>query len=205
MTASLTNMTKLASLCVYCGSAAGDLVDYANAARALGSHLGRQKIRLVYGGGNVGLMGIVATAALDAGGTVIGVIPRALMDKELGLERCTALHVVENMHERKKLMADLSDGFIAMPGGIGTLEEFFEAFTWQQLRFHDKPLGLLNTCGFYDGLLAFLQHATDAGFLTRAHLASLRVNAEPEALMQLLADWTPTHDPKWKALRPDAR
>ena len=198
-------MSKLESLCVYCGSSAGNLASYADAARALGSMLGRQGVRLVYGGGNVGLMGIVATATLDAGGKVIGVIPRALMEKELGLERCTELRVVENMHERKKLMADLSDGFIAMAGGIGTLEEFFETFTWQQLRFHDKPLGLLNTSGFYDGLLAFLQHATDSGFLAPAHIASLRVSAEPAALMAMLTDWAPTHDPKWKALKPDAR
>lgn len=198
-------MPKLEALCVYCGSSAGNLVDYADAARSLGSLLAREGIRLVYGGGNVGLMGIVATAALDAGGTVIGVIPRALMDKELGLLRCTELHVVENMHERKKLMADFSDGFIAMAGGIGTLEEFFETFTWQQLRFHDKPLGLLNTRGFYDGLLGFLTHATQGGFLAPAHLASLRVSDDPEVLIDSLASWEPVHDPKWQALKPDAR
>ncbi len=198
-------MPKLQSICVYCGSAAGNLPDFTAAARALGTFLGHHRIRLVYGGGNVGLMGVVATAALDAGGDVVGVIPRALKDKELGLERCTELHVVENMHERKKLMADSSDGFIAMAGGIGTLEEFFEAFTWQQLRFHDKPLGLLNTRGFYDGLLGFLTHATQSGFLAPAHLASLRISDDPEVLVDSLSTWEPVHDPKWKAQRPDIR
>lgn len=198
-------MPSLSSVCVYCGSQKGADPAYAAAARALGTLLAARKIRLVYGGGNVGLMGEVASAALDAGGEVVGVIPRALMEKELGLRRCTELHVVETMHERKKLMADRSDGFIAMAGGIGTLEELFETFTWQQLRFHDKPLGLLDTRGFYAGLLAFLKHTTDAGFLAPVHLASLRVSDDPATLVDLLASWEPAHDAKWKALRPDAR
>jgi uncharacterized protein (TIGR00730 family) len=192
-------MSTLTSLCVYCGSSVGDRAEYSHAAEALGALLASRKIRLVYGGGNVGLMGVIATAVLRAGGEVVGVIPRALMEKELGLRSCTELLVVESMHERKKLMADKSDGFVAMAGGIGTLEELFETFTWQQLRFHDKPLGLLNTLGFYDGLLEFLEHTTASRFLARHHKDSLQFDADPEALLDKLAAWQPNADSKWAA------
>jgi uncharacterized protein (TIGR00730 family) len=196
-------MSALTSLCVYCGSSIGDRAEYSHAAEALGTLLASRKIRLVYGGGNVGLMGVIATAALRAGGEVVGVIPRALMEKELGLRSCTELLVVESMHERKKLMADRSDAFVAMAGGIGTLEELFETFTWQQLRFHDKPLGLLNTLGFYDGLLEFLEHTTASRFLARHHKDALQVDADPAALLDKLAAWQPNADSKW-ATRLDA-
>jgi uncharacterized protein (TIGR00730 family) len=147
-------------VCVYCGSATGANPAHRDAAEKLGVLLATRGIGLVYGGGNVGLMGVIADAALRAGGEVIGVIPGALMDKELGHTGVTKLHVVASMHERKQLMADLSDGFIALPGGIGTLEEFFETLTWLQLGFHNKPVGLLNVAGFYEHLLTFLRHVS---------------------------------------------
>ena len=190
-------------ICVYCGSLPGNLPAYAESARAFGKLLAERSIGLVYGGGNIGLMGEVAKAALAAGGEVIGVIPEALMEKELGLRECTQLRVVSSMHERKQMMADLSDGFVALPGGIGTYEELLETFTWQQLAFHDKPVGILNVAGFYDHLLAFLQHATNAQFLRSEHNDSLLVGTEGGELLERMKAWKPLRLGKWWS-RPSA-
>ncbi len=184
-------------ICVYCGSLPGDRPEYINAASSFGALLARQGIGLVYGGGNIGLMGAVASAALAAGGEVIGVIPTSLMEKELGLRECTQLHVVGSMHERKQMMVDLSDGFVALPGGIGTYEELFETFTWQQLAFHDKPVGILNVDGFYDHLIAFIRHATDAQFLRPEHRDSLLVETDGLALLERMSGWKPKRVEKW--------
>jgi len=184
-------------ICVYCGSSPGGSPAFRAAAEALGTLLAKRGLGLVYGGGNIGLMGAVARAALTAGGEVIGVIPRALMQKELGLRECTELREVGSMHERKQLMADLSDGFIALPGGIGTFEELFETFTWQQLAFHDKPVGILNVEDFYTGLLAFLRHATAQQFLRAEHLESLLVETDAVALLARMESWRPVHLGKW--------
>ncbi len=171
------------ALCVYCGSSFGTSPHYAEAARAMGAALAARGITLVYGGGNVGLMGAIADEVLRHGGEVTGVIPQALLDKEVGHLGLTQLHVVKNMHERKAMMAELSDGFIAMPGGIGTLEELFEVFTWAQLRFHDKPIGILNTDGYYDTLLGFVAHMAEQGFLRAEQAKLLMAEADPQALL----------------------
>ena len=171
------------SLCVYCGSSSGITPNYADAARKLAQALVERKIALVYGGGNVGLMGIIADEAMRLGGHVTGVIPKALVRKEVGHRQISELHVVENMHERKAMMADLAEGFIAMPGGIGTLEELFEVMTWAQLGFHDKPIGVLNVDGYYDALLAFLQHTVQQGFLRPQHEGLLMVEPDVTALL----------------------
>ncbi|MFJ7565919.1 TIGR00730 family Rossman fold protein [Herminiimonas sp. NPDC097707] len=163
------------SLCVYCGSSFGAKPVYADAARTLAEEMVRQDIALVYGGGNVGLMGVIANEVLRLGGTATGVIPQALLDKEVGHTQLTHLHVVKDMHERKAMMAELSDGFIAMPGGIGTLEELFEVLTWSQLGFHEKPVGVLNVDGFYDGLIAFVQNQVTQGFV-KANQAALMMH-----------------------------
>jgi uncharacterized protein (TIGR00730 family) len=155
-------------LCVFCGSSTGRHPAFADAAQVLATELARRNIEIVYGGGNIGLMGVVADAALAAGGRVIGVIPEGLVARELAHPGVSALHVVASMHERKALMADLSDGFIALPGGFGTLEEFCEVVTWTQLGIHQKPCGLLNVEGYYDGLLAFFAHALQ-GAVSQAH------------------------------------
>ncbi|MFM7670944.1 MAG: TIGR00730 family Rossman fold protein [Betaproteobacteria bacterium] len=170
-------------LCVYCGSATGHDAVYAESARALGQEIARRGMSLVYGGGHVGLMGVVADAALAAGAEVTGVIPTALMDSEVGHARLTKLHVVKDMHERKALMAELADGFVALPGGIGTLEELFEVMTWLQLGYHRKPVGLLNTLGFYDDLVRLLDKQRDAGFLKPAHHALLMIETDISKLL----------------------
>jgi uncharacterized protein (TIGR00730 family) len=179
-------------ICVYCGSSAGVNPVHREAAVHLGTLLASRGIGLVYGGGNVGLMGVIADAVLHAGGEVIGVIPTALMEKELGHGGVTKLHIVSSMHERKQLMADLSDGFISLPGGIGTLEELFETFTWLQLGFHDKPVGLLNVDGFYDHLLAFLRHAAAERFLRVGHLDSLLVETDCTTLLGRMSQFRAT-------------
>ena len=153
------------SICVYCGSRPGTEPAYADAARQTGEWIARHNGQLIYGGGRGGLMGIVADAALRAGARVVGIIPKALVEKEWAHTDCTELHIVENMHERKRMMAERADAFIALPGGIGTFEELFEVWTWRQLDYHNKPIGLLNTQGYYDGMLHFLQSAVDHGFL----------------------------------------
>lgn len=155
-------------------------------AQAIGSWIGRHGGQLVYGGGHNGLMGILADAALAAGARVVGVIPKALVEKEWAHTGCTELHIVENMHDRKRIMAEHADAFLALPGGIGTLEEFFEVWTWRQLGYHDKPVGLLNLNGFYDGLLSFLNSAVSNGFMSEWQMTLIRSGDEAEPLLQAL-------------------
>lgn len=190
-------MRSFRRLCVYCGSNRGALPEFTAAAITLGKTLATRGIGVVYGGGHVGLMGVLADAALAAGGEVIGVIPAALEAKELGHSRLTELHVVASMHERKQMMADLSDGFIAMPGGIGTLEELFETFTWLQLGFHHKPVALLNVGGFYDALVGFVRQFTRDGFLKPEHEACLLVEREANALLEKMEAFEPPQLGKW--------
>ena len=175
------------SVCVYCGSRAGDDAAFADAARAMGQAIGRRGWRLVYGGGRAGLMGSLADAALAAGTEVIGVIPKALMGRELGHGGLTELHVVDTMHERKRLMAECSDAFVALPGGVGTFEELFEVWTWLQLGYHDKPVGVLNAAGYYDSLLVFLDQSVARGFVPAAQRELLQVRADPDALLERMA------------------
>ncbi|MBP8813847.1 MAG: TIGR00730 family Rossman fold protein [Laribacter sp.] len=184
-------------ICVFCGSNFGNKPDYELAAIAMGQELARRGLSLVYGGGKVGLMGAIADATLAAGGEVIGVIPEFLRLKELDHAHLTELHIVDSMHERKAKMAELADGFIAMPGGFGTFEEWFEVLTWSQLGMHSKPIGLLNVSGFYDPLLQFAQHAARTGFVRDENL-SLFVSAnEPPALLNAMQDWQPVRVSKW--------
>jgi uncharacterized protein (TIGR00730 family) len=183
--------SNLKALCVYCGSSTGVSPDYGQAAIDMARHLVDRKIALIYGGGNIGLMGIIAGEVLRLGGQVTGVIPQALMEMEVGHLELTRLLVVKDMHERKATMAQLADGFVAMPGGIGTLEELFEAMTWSQLGLHQKPLGLLNVNGFYDGLLAFVSHQVKQGFLRGEHAALLMQEADPGALLARFESYTP--------------
>ena len=182
------------SVCVYCGSRPGERPAYAEAARAVGTEIGRRGWQLVYGGGRAGLMGEVADAALAAGATVVGVIPESLMGRELGHRGLTELHVVQTMHERKTMMAERSDAFLALPGGIGTFEELFEVWTWRQLGYHVKPLGLLNVAGYYDALLSFLTHSRAQGFMTSAQTDLLHVGDNPTALLERLAELAPQVD-----------
>lgn len=175
------------SIAVYCGATAGASPVYAEAARALARVLVEQDIGLVYGGGNVGLMGVIADEVMALGGRATGVIPRALMEREVGHTGLTELCVVADMHERKAMMAALSDAFIAMPGGMGTLEELFEMLTWSQLGIHAKPVGVLNVNGFYDGLVGFIAHQRDQGFVRPQHAALMMVEADPLALVRRLA------------------
>jgi len=184
-------------ICVFSGSSQGCASEYQAAAAALGGLLARNSVELVYGGAAVGLMGAVADAALAEGGHVTGVIPQALVDKEIAHQGLTDLRVVRSMHERKQLMADLSDGFIALPGGIGTFEEIFEVWTWAQLGSHRKPCALLNVMGFYDRLLAFLDHVVDAGFLKRVHREMLLVAEEPGAVLQAIDRYRAPVESKW--------
>jgi hypothetical protein len=185
-------------VCVYCGSSSGTNPIHREAAENLGGLLAARGIGLVYGGGNVGLMGVIADAALRAGGEVIGVIPSALVARELAHGGVTKMHVVGSMHERKQLMADISDGFIALSGGIGTLEELFETFTWLQLGFHAKPVGLLNVAGFYDHLLTFLRHATTEKFMRDVHLESLLVETNADELLERMAHFRARVHAKWE-------
>lgn len=178
-------MANLKYLCVYCGSNPGRLPEYRAAARALAEELVRRDIGLVYGGASVGIMGVIADSVLNAGGSVIGVIPRALADKEVSHRGLTELKIVGSMHERKAVMADLADGFIALPGGLGTLEELFEILTWAQLGFHNKPCALLNTGGYYDGLIHFLEHAVNEQFVKPVHRALLLTATDPAKLLDL--------------------
>jgi uncharacterized protein (TIGR00730 family) len=184
-------------ICVFCGSAVGNQPVYREVAVAMGSLLARRGIGLVYGGGHVGLMGVVADACLAAGGEVIGVIPQALADREIAHARLTELHVVDSMHTRKALMADLSDAFIAMPGGVGTFEEFFEAVTWTQLGLHKKPCGLLNAGAFYTPLAAFIDQAVSEGFIKPVHRAFIVVDDNPERLLDTLGTVKLPDVPKW--------
>jgi len=184
-------------ICVFCGSTAGARSEYAEAARALATVLAERKLGIVYGGGNVGLMGVLADAALARGGEVIGVIPQKLVDKEVAHRGVTELLVVETMHERKALMNDLSDAFLALPGGFGTLDEFFEVLTWSQLGFHGKPCALLNVAGYYDGMLAMLDHAVTERFLRPAHRELVIADTDPLRLLQRLSAFVPAPKGKW--------
>lgn len=175
------------SVCVYCGSRHGDSPLFTEAAQTLGRLIGERGWRLVYGGGKVGLMGEVANATLAAGGEVVGVIPESLMRREVGHRGLSELRVVATMHERKQAMAERADLFIALPGGIGTFEELFEVWTWRQLGYHDKPIGLLNVGGYYDAMLQFLQSTVARGFLSTEQRAVLEVAHSAEALLDRLA------------------
>lgn len=185
------------SVCVYCGSNFGANPAYRAAAEALARELVVRNLRLIYGGGNIGLMGVLANQMLAAGGEVVGVIPDDLLRKEVGHRGVTELHVVGSMHARKQMMADLADGFIALPGGLGTLEELFEMLTWGQLSLHSKPCGLLNAAGFFDALSAYLDHARDERFIKPEHRALLLEEAEPGPLLERMLVYEATHDEKW--------
>jgi hypothetical protein len=174
------------SLCVYCGSRTGNGDEFRDVATQVGRWIGENDGQLVYGGGNAGLMGIVADETLLAGGTVVGVIPNALVARELAKRDCTELHVVDNMHERKRMMAERANAFLALPGGIGTMEEFFEVWTWRQLGFHDKPVGLLNWRGYYDSLLAFLHSTVAHDFMSEWQMDLVRVGDDVETLLPAL-------------------
>ncbi len=185
------------TICVFCGSSPGFDPVHAAAAAALGTAIAQAGLGLVYGGGAVGLMGIVADAVMAAGGPVTGVIPQALFDLEVGHNGLTELHVVKSMHERKAMMADHADGFIALSGGIGTFEELFEIWTWGQLGEHAKPVALLNVAGFYDKLTSFLDDVVTAGFVKPQHRGMLLVDSDPAALIARMRDWTPPVMGKW--------
>ncbi len=185
------------AVCVFCGSSSGDDPAYAEAARTLGRTLAEGGITLVYGGGHVGLMGVVADAALGADGEVIGVMPKALVEREIGHTGLTKLHVVGSMHERKAMMSELSEGFVALPGGNGTLEEFFEVLTWAQLGEHDKPCGLLNVAGYYDPLLAVFDRMVDRAFLKQEHRKLVLVEKDPSALLERFEGYEPPKTVKW--------
>lgn len=184
-------------LCVFCGSNAGHDPIYMAAARLLGESLARNGIDLVYGGASVGLMGAVADSALAHGGRVIGVMPQALVDKEIAHNGLSDLRVVGSMHERKALMAELADGFIALPGGLGTFEELFEVWTWAQLGYHEKPCALLNAGGFYDKLTSFLDDVVERGFVKPVHRAMLIVESDPPALIEAIRAYEPPKVIKW--------
>jgi uncharacterized protein (TIGR00730 family) len=187
-------------VCVYAGSNPGSHPAYAEAAQALAATMAERSIGLVYGGGKVGLMGVLADTMLEHGGEAIGVMPRALIDREIGHPGLTELRVVDSMHERKALMAELSDAFVAVPGGIGTLEELIEVYTWSQLGIHSKACGVLNVRGYYDHLAALLDHAVAEGFLRPQHRAVLSVAGEPAELLDRLAAFEPPAIGKWLEL-----
>lgn len=185
------------SLCVYCGSSRGARPEYAELARQVGTLLARRGITLVYGAGNIGLMGIAADAALAAGGKVVGVIPRALVDKEVAHHGLSELIVVNDMHERKLTMATRADGFIALPGGIGTLEELFETWTWLQLGFHQKPIALLDASGYFTSLLAFLDTMVAEGFLIAAQRELLMTGTDPEEVLARMSSFIAPNTDRW--------
>jgi uncharacterized protein (TIGR00730 family) len=185
-------------LCVFCGSSAGGAAVYAEAGRRLGQALAARGLGLVYGGGHIGLMGVIADAVLAAGGEVIGVIPQSLRDRELAHAGLTELHVVATMHQRKALMADLADGFMALPGGFGTADELFEILTWAQLGEHTKPIGLVNVAGYFDALLAWLDHSVRERFLRPEHRQLLLADRDPETLLEMLLEQRSGVNPaKW--------
>jgi len=175
--------TPAFSLCVYCGSRPGVTPAFSDTARAVGQWIGEHGGQLVYGGGRNGLMGIVADATMAAGGQAVGIIPKALVEREWAHHGCTELHVVDNMHERKRMMADKADAFLALPGGIGTFEEFFEVWAWRQLGYHDKPVGLLNVAGYYDGLMTFMRNGVEQQFMSEAQMELIRVGSEVRDLL----------------------
>ena len=185
------------NMCVYCGSSPGRLEVYADGARALAQALVARNFGLVYGGASIGLMGLIADSVLSLGGRAVGVIPHALAQKEVAHKGLTELHITQSMHERKTLMAELSDGFIAMPGGIGTFEEIFEVWTWAQLGIHAKPCGLLNVGGYYDALTTFLDHATAEQFLKPPHRSLLVIESGADALLDRFASYQAPGIQKW--------
>ena len=185
-------------LCVFCGSSVGARPAYADAARAMAAELMRRRLGVVYGGGGIGLMGVLADTMLEAGGEVIGVIPRPLASKELAHPGLADMRLVDSMHERKALMASLADGFVAMPGGLGTFEETFEILTWSQLGIHRKPVGFLNVGGYYDGLLRFIAHGLDEGFVPAACRALFVSADSPAGLLDAMEAWRPPDYPgRW--------
>ena len=194
---------NLTSICVYCGSSPGLRASYAEAAEDFGRLLAEEGITLVYGGGNVGLMGVLADSVLRSGGKVIGVIPENLMEREVGHDGLTVLHRVESMHERKLKMAELADAFVALPGGVGTIEEIFEVFTWSQLGLHAKPCAFLDVDGYYATLFAFLDHMAGQRFIREEHLASLFRANDPQVLLRQLRNHTPAFIDKWQDRNPD--
>ncbi|WP_213778979.1 TIGR00730 family Rossman fold protein [Caballeronia sp. dw_276] len=189
------------AVCVYCGSSYGARPVYAEAAKAFGRALVQADLALIYGGGSVGLMGTIADEVLAHGGRAIGVIPELLMNKEVGHKGLTELHVVPDMHQRKKKMADLSDAFVSMPGGVGTFEELFEVYTWAQLRYHEKPVALLNIDNYYDPLLAMLKHTVEEGFMRAPFLDMLQVESDPVKLIGALKAYTPPAIDRWPEKR----
>lgn len=188
---------RLKRICVFCGSNVGARVEYRRVAEELGSYLAEREIGLVYGGGNVGLMGTMADAAMAAGGEVIGVIPQAIVDREIAHRGVTELRVVNSMHERKAMMADLSDAFMAMPGGFGTFEEFCEALTWSQLGIHKKACGLLNVAGYYTPLLAMFDHAVQERFVRRENRSLVLAHEDFRELIRMIDEFVPTTTEKW--------
>jgi uncharacterized protein (TIGR00730 family) len=188
---------KIDRVCVFCGSSSGARAEYRIAAEEVGRFLAQRGIAIVYGGGKVGLMGAVADAALAAGGTVIGVIPEMLFGKEIGHTGLTQMHVVRNLHERKAMMADLSDGFVALPGGYGTLEEFCEVITWSQLSLHSKPCGFLNVAGYWNPMVEMFDQAVREQFLKAENRKIVLVDDDIEALMAKMTAWVPDGEPKW--------
>ncbi|HEY2258043.1 MAG TPA: TIGR00730 family Rossman fold protein [Variovorax sp.] len=186
-------MTPSFSICVYCGSRAGERPEFSAAAKAVGHWIGERGGQLVYGGGRTGLMGVVAEATRTAGGRVVGIIPKALVDRELANRQSDELHVVDTMHERKAMMGERADAFVALPGGIGTFEELFEIWTWRQLRYHDKPVGILNAEGYYDGLLDFLARSVREGFMGEWQMGLVRTGTDPAALLQALVEEARQH------------
>jgi uncharacterized protein (TIGR00730 family) len=191
------SVRPLSRLCVFCGSNRGVRPEFEAVARNLGAMLAAEGVTLVYGGGRVGLMGVLADAALEKGGDVVGVIPHALDTKELAHDGLTEMHAVDSMHERKALMADLSDGFVALPGGLGTFEEFFEIVTWAQLGIHGKPCGLLNVAGYYDKLIAFLDHAVEEQFIKQQHRGLILVEREHRELLERMRSYSAPVTEKW--------
>lgn len=184
-------------ICVYCGSSPGERPDYRNAAITLAAEIVSRDLELVYGGSSKGIMGVIADAALEHGGRVCGVMPHSLVRKEIAHDGLTELHVTETMHERKAMMADMSDGFVALPGGFGTLEEIIEVLTWGQLGFHQKPCGLLNIAGYYDRLSEFMAHAEQEGFIKPVHRSMLFVMSDASTLLDEFEGYTPPDVPKW--------
>lgn len=188
MNTTISRLPPTFSLCVYCGSRPGSIPAFADLAQRVGTWIGHNSGQLVYGGGRNGLMGILADATLAAGGRVVGVIPKALVEKEWAHHDCTELHIVDSMHDRKRIMAEKADAFVALPGGIGTLEEFFEVWTWRQLGYHHKPVGLLNLDGYYDSLLAFLATALGTGFMSDALMKLILIGTDVMPLLPNLID-----------------
>jgi len=190
-------MNNIKNICVYCGSSSGRLESYTQAARELAGELVKLDIGLIYGGASIGIMGAVADTVLELGGRATGVIPQSLVRKEIVHDNLTELHVTQSMHERKAIMADLSDGFIALPGGIGTLEEIFEVWTWAQLGFHGKPCGLLNVTGYFDSLCSFMDHCVEERFVKQIHRQMLIVENDPALLLQRFSSYSAPRVEKW--------